>query len=1163
MSNELIFNEKIIEQDFPWPGVHLVAASAGTGKTHNIQNIYARLIMEKGWRVSEIQVMTFTDAATKELRERLRSILADVQLRLDGQPCPGKGKTEKERCDDMKSRNKTADELIKACPTTITKKAMKAAIGLALMEFDSAAISTIHGFCRRALGRYSFETHTTFAPEIEDNKHEELTRRTLDWWRARTKIASIDLLPKLNLDIMKKYVHDLGEKPNAKLDGYDSTTPNGFMLEEAKKIVDEYVADRVNRQKQTFDDILRAMRDALYDKIYGDKFAKSLRETFRAALIDEFQDTDPVQYEIFKKVFLADQSIPVFFVGDPKQAIYAFRGGDIFTYLNAIWDVPENRNYYLDTNFRSTPRLMAAVNAIFRDTDNQFTFGNSQIDYPRDIKPNLEKPKAPLMVNGQDDPKPFCFIEVNGDLYKALAQEVVNTLNVYKIESSDGCKNLSPKDIAILVFSHKNAKKIMTELLQCGVPCTIEKPGNVFSTVKYENNQTYYSPSRMLREFLTICQAMAKMGGERQARTALATSFFGLTPIELLELQKDEYKLAEWIDKFDKMNRIWLKHGLGAALAKMEEYGTQNGVGYRERLALLPDGERLLADCGQIIELSFAAVKKIGPSPADLVAWLKNRMANGESEKDSDEYARELESDSEAVHIITMHKSKGLQFPVVFLPDCDIDVWEQKPNDLVSYHNDTNGTEGTQLFFSILGQDKSKEPIKEEQSTPGKKAMEEERQEKMRLLYVAMTRAKQRTVAFYSKKVEKKDEVKKSKKAKKSKSSTDAGETTDNTEAIKKKSPLEQLMENAKKNEAAHDFPIQWIEDYMPSAEPPHYAGTQQPCNLAKPSTLPTPPTFEACRVRGSYTAISPSFSNEVLGDKGQQQDRDANDKGDKQNPLTDNRLPIFCIPRGTIIGSCWHEVLEEIAFNADKDAIRKVVKSKLEAYGFDPEKLLGKKSNQGVASGISQEATEKSMLNVTCDMIEKVLSHPIVAPDGNVFRLCDVTCEERLSEQEFNFSSADSAATTAALSAKIRAHWQGDSTKQEFINAMAKWDRSIPKGFINGFIDLVFRHNGYFYVVDWKSNSLGSTPESFSEEGVRHEMASEGYFIQYLLYSAVLQRYLKELPGFKYDWNRHFGGVRYVFLRGIAVGQSTAMFADRPSEQLLDDIGAVLGLDI
>jgi exodeoxyribonuclease V beta subunit len=167
------------------------------------------------------------------------------------------------------------------------------------------------------------------------------------------------------------------------------------------------------------------------------------------------------------------------------------------------------------------------------------------------------------------------------------------------------------------------------------------------------------------------------------------------------------------------------------------------------------------------------------------------------------------------------------------------------------------------------------------------------------------------------------------------------------------------------------------------------------------------------------------------------------------------------------------------------------------------------------------------------------------------------------MSELEFNFSSAKAMDNTQRLAEVIRRHWNGDASKDDFLLAIGNWNRQLPKGFMNGFVDLLFLHDGYYYIIDWKSNILGGELASFTEDGVRKEMAKHGYFFQYLLYAAVLQRFLKEIPGSKYDWERNFGGIRYYFLRGIEVGVEASIFADRPSEKMLDEIGEVLGLEV
>ena len=194
--------------------------------------------------------------------------------------------------------------------------------------------------------------------------------------------------------------------------------------------------------------------------------------------------------------------------------------------------------------------------------------------------------------------------------------------------------------------------------------------------------------------------------------------------------------------------------------------------------------------------------------------------------------------------------------------------------------------------------------------------------------------------------------------------------------------------------------------------------------------------------------------------------------------------------------------------------------------------------------------------------MMAATLDYPLQSPQGDAFTLREVAMADRFSEWEFDFSSSAADDTTAALAAILREEWRGDSSKKAFLEMLAGWNRPIPKGFLKGYVDLVFRRDGYYYVVDWKSNRLNGQAADFTAEGVRAEMAKEGYFFQYLLYSVALHRFLGETMGADYSWDRNFGGVRYCFLRGIASGGTAPVFIDRPGEALLDKLSAALGLE-
>ena len=205
---------------------------------------------------------------------------------------------------------------------------------------------------------------------------------------------------------------------------------------------------------------------------------------------------------------------------------------------------------------------------------------------------------------------------------------------------------------------------------------------------------------------------------------------------------------------------------------------------------------------------------------------------------------------------------------------------------------------------------------------------------------------------------------------------------------------------------------------------------------------------------------------------------------------------------------------------------------------------------------------TDEATLRLTVKMFEDTLNHPLKSPDGNEFSLRDIGWSDRLSEQEFDFSSVHAEKTTAALRAVLQRHWGADPAKQEFARAMEGWERPIPRGYLKGFMDLAFRRDGIYYVVDWKSNTLDRDIANFTEEGVREEMAKNGYFFQYMLYAAVLHCYLRQRLGEAYSWERHFGGVRYYFLRGMGKG-AAPVFADRPGEELLDEFAKALGMEV
>lgn len=1053
-----VFSEEIFEPGFGLEGPHLVAASAGTGKTYNIQNIYVRLVAEKGFRVAQIQVMTFTEAATKELRARVRAVLANMARLFAGD-------TEGFRQDELERLAKLRECARANVGGADADAVARARVELALMEFDQAAISTIHGFCRRALVRFAFETDSAFRTEFADTKSQDLSRRVRDWWRCERPSLGGPVKEGLSLGMLGGFVQSLSGKSDWIVDNGAADDSASFALARAKEIVDAYEEDRPARDTQTFDDLLRGLRGALQDAEKGPSLAAHLRDEFKAALVDEFQDTDPVQYDIFRRGFLDPAIRPaptLFFVGDPKQAIYSFRGGDIYTYKKAVTDPAVAANTFrLDRNFRSTPRLIDAVNALFMDSLDTYTFGDKSIGYPDALRAS---DKAALTLpDGTDDPSPFRIVEVENA--KARDQAVVDTvLNILEEQRENG---LTPKDIAILVSSHEAGADYRDMLRDMGVPAVLQKAGNVFA-------------GQMAADLRQVLMAMALMGGRGQVKAALLTRFFSFDE----EAFSDESVLADMIGFFGDLNQKWQTRGFNAAFAALEAHPRCD---FRRNLAKLPDGERLLADLMQIVDLAGSAVKEIGPSPEALVSWITERInQSGDGEVDAEEYARQLESESDALKIMTIHVSKGLEFPVVIVPLTKA----RNPSPPYFYHDDN-------LNLHVGMSDEA-----------AAKAKVEHEAERMRLLYVAFTRATKRTVVV--------------------------------TAPPAPDAPLGRLFENARHHDAGADdpgSPIAWSTYVPPETPLPPYVPPAK--EAAAWTDARKPRAYSRLPTKGSYSSLSPASRDADVGEY----DFD----GIAESSVgTEDVSGIFTLPGGAKTGTCWHAILERLPFDATAKAVLEETRRALILYGLADadEQLFAKRST------------------LVADMMTTTLDYPLQSPQGDSFALRDVARADRFSEWEFNFSSAAAADTTAVLAAILREEWAGDASKKTFLEALDGWNRPIPKGYFKGFLDLVFRKDGYYYVVDWKSNRLNGRASDFTADGVRAEMAKEGYFFQYLLYSVALHRFLKETMGTGYSWDRNFGGVHYCFLRGIAAGGEEPVFADRPGAVLLDRLSAALGLE-
>lgn len=1116
------FSEAFGRADYPLDGVHLVSASAGTGKTYNIGNLYARLLMARGLRVSQLLVVTFTEAATAELRDRLRKLLGGLQGVLHG----GQADPESQ-----------AARLVALVPEDAeSRRRARDAVDRALPEFDQAAISTIHSFCGRALRRYAFESGLAFDAEPPgDVREAQMQEAARDWWRRNVALApesewgrfaaahagdfSLKALTQLAGNTLSR--PDIRPDPDLGKGAADGTAEaRARLLEVAFGLLERWNAERPERKAPDFDDILLGMREALE----GDRreaFAAALRAEYAAVLVDEFQDTDPVQYEVFRRAFLEGEgAVPVYFIGDPKQAIYAFRGGDIYAFRGAAEAVPEERRWSLGENHRSSPGLVGVVNALFADEGGGYTFGDRTMAYPGDIRAAGGKediadgrPAVEFALVVPDGARGGV---TEGALANAAAAEIAALLRAGPELREDGEKprRIAPGDIAVLLRSGTDTKgkAIAARLRELGIRAVVrDNKTSVFRTAEAE-------------AFRLLLAAFAEPGYAPAVRAAMLTPFFGLDaaaavaalaePDGALEAGGGRCPaypflarrgdpgapaaMTDFLRVFREWADAWHARGFLAAFARMEA-----DLGFRPRIAAAPGGERALVNLQHLAELLHARVAAGGASPAAALDWYV-RKAAGEA---GDEACLRLESDAGAVQILTIHSSKGLEFPVTVLPDAWKGISRDSPWH-VFHRDEGGGVHSLRAGVSAAAADAERKEGEDEET---------------RLLYVAFTRAAWRCIAV-----------------------APEGDIKDGIPAFKR--VIARARDMGLCRAVAETAP--W--DGAGGAEP----GWREP---------PAMPVLPEPRGRGSYSSLSPA-ADEAEGTAAtaasDARDLDAGSEGSPLSPGDDEEAaaagagegadepasthPIFAFQGGTALGECWHSIFEEADFTADDAELRPLVEKKLLAGGL----LRGNADARAART------------DAVLAMVRATLELPMDGPDGDRFRLADIAWEDRASEWEFDFPSGAAAATTARLREVLRDHWGGEpegSDHRVFLRTLERWDRPIPKGFLMGYVDLLFRRGGRYYVVDWKSNALKRRESAFSPAGLRDEMAAHAYFLQYLVYSAVLHRHLRDtLPG--YSWGRHFGGVRYVFLRGAAIGRD-AVYADRPDEPLLDDFATALGL--
>ena len=692
-------------------GFTVIEASAGTGKTTTISAIVLRLLAEQGMPIGKILVTTYTELATAELRGRIRETIADAL----GQ-----------------KRLPFVEEIVKKIRD---RKQLERRLRSALQSFDEAPIFTIHGLCARVLADRAFESGVSFEMELVADQSRFLNEIADDFWRAHfysddtvmatvlrgqlTPARLVELLVQLtnnptllvtpppeNRSALKKKIVELCEA------GCDDEE----IQELAKRFIvslesefcgwagEELRRRKRDRRVQSFDDMLTRLDEALRGQV-GAALRESLRERFTVALVDEFQDTDPVQYSIFSQIY-RDNDGSVFFIGDPKQAIYGFRGADVFTYLRAA--KAAHRHYTLGQNWRSEARLVKGVSAIFGQRANPFVIESINLS---PVAASGKADAEPLTISGErDQPVHFWIAPIKDRerVGEAVAAEIASLLAG---ETKIGSRRIEPRDIAVLVNNNTQPIGIQRALSRYRIPSVVYSAASVLK-------------SSEASELLRVLVAVAQPTHEKIVRAALATELFGLNATALENLASDESEWETTLNRFADYHLLWREHGFVQMMRAL-----LIGEKVRSRLLAWRDGDRRLTNLLHLIELLHTACVENRFGIDGLIKWLGRQISGaGEGRED---YELRLESDEDAVRIVTVHKSKGLEYGVTFCPFLRKEPWTGSKEFLKFHEND-------KLVLDLAEDPKHK-----------KIRNGEELAENTRQLYVGLTRARHRSYLIW------------------------------------------------------------------------------------------------------------------------------------------------------------------------------------------------------------------------------------------------------------------------------------------------------------------------------------------------------------------------------------------------------------------------------
>ena len=1147
----------------------LVEASAGTGKTWTIAALYLRLLLEGEAPLGPRQVVvaTFTEAAAQELRQRIRARLQWALVQVEQPP-------------QVPDANDEAARWLHALRSDANAGVLAARLRLALMDLDQAPIDTLHGLCLRILREAPFESGAPFGgialvdgaaldAELADDAWRHLVQEDAgdagrEAWIAgrRTGLAQAlrqALRPGVEVACARRLPFDAPQpeagtvrallaRPGAfkprriKLrrgleamadvmelralpdahptlrtdlsEQFDNHLNTGALdrdeLAALRRIVDTFLG-RLSENAQAprqavLGELVHALRqrrtqrmdqrgvrsfdgliEHVHDAVRGDpRLPATLAQRWPVALIDESQDTDPLQYRILDAIYRDPEGEPrgqLVLIGDPKQAIYGFRGGDVQTYLQASRGVPAQDRLQLDTNRRSSRAYVEACNEFFALAGSGLAQGDAPpIHYQPMLASSRHDDKA-YSVDGVPQQRPLVFhhwhdAPVAADARRdaaldACADHVVELLaGAHRI----GDRGLQPGDIAVLLPKNGDIADLQARLRARGVPSVGGGRQDVFA-------------SPWAQALQLQLQAAAHPRDSGVVRAALASRLGGLDYAALLALQAPASDAA-WqgqLDRYARLHALWHRRGvLSVVMASIAERA--------QALAGLPDGERALTDLRHLGEL-LQAQEQAQPGMAQLLAWLA-RQCEGADAGDEDaarERSLRLESDARRVQLMTLHMAKGLEFPVVLLP-------------LMWAHCGRDGEK------TAVVADGERRLLRLDDAALAR-SREDQQAERFRTLYVALTRAEHACHVY----------------ALDPKRARDGRTRT--PPADPQRSALDALLERAREKRpggtlADHSRHIDWREGW-PAGPGQH---RQPPIQAASRSARPLPPAPLVHARRHSFSTLVKhgglvAIEGGAASDEGAGVDPAATAEPAPAHP----RIEALAPWRGTAFGNALHDLLEGRDHGRPLVEQAAAMRDALHARGVR------------LPVGRAGEDAVRRML----ERLDGVLDATLLPG----LRLRDVEEHEQRAEMAFDYVL--DAVDIAALRAACDQH--GEARLMHDVGATSL------HGLMNGKIDLVFRHQGRFHVLDWKSNWLGADLGSYAGAALDRAMDAHHYRLQALLYTVAVHRMLASRLGAAYALETHLGECLYVFLRAAGLDDGAGVWAHRFDPALVRAVDAVL----